>query len=414
MTATPRRTIAFLLLVAGTNIAAQSPPADRAATIKFFEDRVARDPDDIVAENNLATLCLGKLRETGDFGWLKRARRAATQSLASVAAARNVGGLEMLTQVEYESHHFLEARDLALQLTKLDPNRSYPFAFLGDAWLEFGEIGPAAAAYAEMNQRRSPPIESESRLARLALARGQLDEAAVHHRAAVQAARNLFPPRPEAVVWALVQLGQLAFSRGDFATAETQYKAALREQTDDPHAIEHLGELRAAQGQWPEAISLYQRAIALTPRPEFIQALGDVYAASGDSSEAEQWHYRARDSYLKNVKDGNDHYFHHLAGYYADVEENAAEAVKWARRDMELRHTGAAHDALAWALYRSGELSAAANEAQAALKTGTRDAHILFHAAMILLAAGDAAKGRDLLANAAKVNPRYTAFHVHR
>jgi tetratricopeptide (TPR) repeat protein len=145
-----------------------------------------------------------------------------------------------------------------------------------------------------------------------------------------------------------------------------------------------------------------------------VQALGDIFAAAGRRDEAADCHHRARDAFLRNAEENNAHYFHHLAGYYCDVEENAAEALKWARRDLELRQTAAAHDALAWALYRGGEMPAAMEQARAALQTGTQNAHILFHAAMIFLGAGETARGRELLADAARVNPRHMAFHVHR
>jgi hypothetical protein len=99
---------------------------------------------------------------------------------------------------------------------------------------------------------------------------------------------------------------------------------------------------------------------------------------------------------------------------FSDTEENAGEALKWARKDLEVRHTVAAKDALAWALYRAGEFESAANAARETLTSGSKDAHILFHAGMIFLAAGDAVRGKEVLAEAARVNPRHNSFHVHR
>ena len=74
----------------------------------------------------------------------------------------------------------------------------------------------------------------------------------------------------------------------------------------------------------------------------------------------------------------------------------------------------AARDALAWALYRAGEFGSAANAARETLTGGSKDAHILFHAGMIFLAAGDPVRGKEVLAEAARVNPRHNSFHVHR
>jgi tetratricopeptide (TPR) repeat protein len=393
---------------------APSPEADAERVQRFLEDRVRRDPDDIIAQNRLADIYLQRLRETGDSEWLRRAGEAARRSLASVPAEQNATGLFIKVRVEYDSPHFSEARELASALTKLEPGKSRGFALLGDALLEFGELDQAAAAYAEMQKRKGDPVETESRLARLEVARGASDSARSHFEKALQAARDLSPPSSGIVAWCLVQSGQLAFNTGRWDAAEKNLQEALAERPDDMGTLEHLAELRAAQEKYEEAVALYEKLIARTPRPEFWQGLGDVYAAMGKLTDAATWHARARDAYLKNAAEGNAHYFHHLAGFFADTEENPVEALKWARRDLELRHTAAAEDALAWALYRGGAFAPAAEAANKMVVRGTKDAHILAHAGMIFLAAGDPVRGKELLAEAARINPRHNSFHVHR
>ncbi len=394
---------------------ASSPPLSRERELRFLEDRVQQDPDDIIAQNWLAEIYLQRVRETGSYEWLRRAGEAARRSLASVRAEQNATGLFMQARVEYESHHFAAARDRALALTKIEPGKSRAFALLGDALLEFGDLDLAAAAYEEMQKRKGDPVETKTRLARLDLMRGASDSARKHFEKAVEAARDLSPPQPEMVAWCLVQLGQLAFNTGQWDAAEKHFQSAIAELPGDTGALEHLGELRAAQDKYDEAIHLYEKVIARIPRPEFWQAMGDVYAAMGKpAAAAATWHARARDTYLKNAQEGNSHYFHHLAGFFSETEENPVEALKWARKDLELRHSAAAKDALAWALYRAGEFESAANAARETLTSGSKDAHILFHAGMIFLAAGDFVQGKEILAEAARVNPRHNSFHVHR
>ena len=408
---------AFLAIIAGNLLAAEtkSGSANEADRVqRFLEDRVQRDPDDILAQNRLADIYLQRLRDTGDYEWLWRAGEAARRSLASVPAEQNPSGLFMQARVEYESHHFAAARDLASVLTKIESGKSRGFALLGDALLEFGDLEQAAAAYDEMQKRKGDPVETETRLARLDLARGPHDSARTHFEKAFEATRELSPASPEIAAWSLVQLGQLAFNTGQWDAAEKNFQAALAERPDDFAALEHLGELRAAQEKYDESISLYGKVVARTPRPEFQQALGDVYAAMGKIADAATWHARARDAYLKSAQESNAHYFHHLAGFFSDTEENPVEALKWARRDLELRHSAAAKDALAWALYRGGEFESAATAAREALANGSKDAHILFHAGLIFLAAGDAVRGKETLAEAARINPRHNSFHVHR
>ena len=381
---------------------------------RFLEDRIRVDPDDIIAQNRLAEIYLQRLSENGAYEWLSRAREAVRRSLASVPDEQNATGLFLQARVEYESHHFAAARDGALRLTKIEPGKSRGYALLGDALLEFGDLDDAAAAYAELEKRSRDPIELESRLARLDLVRGEYEGAQTHFEKALQTARAASLPNPEVVAWCLVQLGQLSFNTGHWDAAEKHYQSALTEQPSNFTAQEHLAELRAARDQYDESVGIYHQVIERTARPEFSQALGDVYAAMGKLPEAARWHADARDAYVKNANEGNAHYFHHLAGYFADVEEKPAEAVKWARRDLELRHTAAAEDALSWALYRGSQFAEAAAIAKRILARGTKDAHILAHAGMIFLAAGEPAHGKEILAEAGRINPRHNSFHVHR
>jgi hypothetical protein len=139
-----------------------------------------------------------------------------------------------------------------------------------------------------------------------------------------------------------------------------------------------------------------------------------VYALLGDAVQSRAHHERALAGYLASVRRGETQYFHHLASYYADVAMDGNEAVRWARKDLELRSGYASHDALAWALFRSGDVAQAKAEIDLALASGVRDAHVLFHAAMINLAAGHGDDGRRLLREASAVNPQYASFHVHR
>src|SRR5262245_34646981 len=130
--------------------AAQLLPSDtdvEAQTMRFLEDRVQRDPEDFIAHNKLAGQYLQRVRETGDLTYLNLAAKAAHSSLATLPPEQNTGGLTALAQVEFASHEFAAARDHALQLTKLETRKSYPYQILGDALLELGEYDKAEAAF---------------------------------------------------------------------------------------------------------------------------------------------------------------------------------------------------------------------------------------------------------------------------
>src|SRR5262245_13594008 len=375
-------------LTATVSSAAVNP---ESTTLRFLEQRVQSDPLDFVAHTRLSGVCIGLMRETGDLAYLDRATKSARASLAAVAAAQNPGGVAALAVAEFESHHFREALALAQQAYATDPRNTGALATTGDAQLELGNYAEAENIYQQLGASDSA-LPIRARLARLAELKGD-------NRRAIELLAQAASNATDAA-WYRVRLGELYFRTGDLERAGTQYEIACELRPESFLVLEHLAELRAAQRKFEEAIALYQQVVARAPRGEFFQALGDLYMFMGKPAEAKPWHDRALSAYLKSVEQGNAHYYHHLAGFYAEAQENPAESLRWARKDLEVRQSIYAHDALAWALYKNGEFARAVEEAALALAFGTKDAHLLFHAAMIYSRAGNLDRGGALMKEA--------------
>jgi hypothetical protein len=64
-------------------------------------------------------------------------------------------------------------------------------------------------------------------------------------------------------------------------------------------------------------------------------------------------------------------------------------------------------DALAWAYFRAGRMEDALKASKQALRTGTRERSILYHAAAIHRAAGDMATARILIGQAVDGHPEF-------
>jgi tetratricopeptide (TPR) repeat protein len=382
--------------------------------VAFLEARVARDPDDFVAWNQLGDRYLGLLRTTGDDLYLGKAAKAAESSLRSIPVPENMGALALRARVALAGHRFAQAKQDAAELVKLQPSKVGPRLILFDALLEYGDYEEAGKLVDLLGREEASAADLESRYARLALVEGRLDDARDHYTNGLAAARALGTPSPDLVSWYCLQLGQLAYRRGDWETAARLYREAATISPSDPAPKDYLAELLAAEGKNAEAIAIYHELIAKGARPHLMQALGDVCKADGKPVEAAEWYDRALAKYMESIQRGEVHYQHHLAGFYTDSRPDAKEAVKWARKDLELRKSIQAWDALAWALYQAGDLAEARSAAEKALATGTADTHILQHAGEIYMAAGDISQGKAFLAKAAEVNPQYKAFHVHR
>ncbi len=382
--------------------------------VQFLEDRVRRDPDDFIAWNQLAERYHRELRRTGDDRFIAREMEAAQKSLQAMPAAQNPDGLAALAQGLMTAHRFKEARAAALQLRNMPNAKIRSLELLVDAAMELGDYGEAREASNELAKMEGTELSATPRLAKLAIIEGKLDEAQEHWQKGLAHSVNRAATEPETVAWFHLQIGALAFKCGDWDSAE-KHCADAGEAWPEGYAVEdYVAELRGAQGRTAEAIALYEKLAARVPRPEFFQALGDLQMIAGEAEKAKEWHARAEAAYLQSVREGAVHFYHHMAGFYADSKEDAAQAVEWARKDLTLRSGIHAHDALAWALYKNGDAAEASAECEKALATGTRDPHLLYHAGMIRMATGDIAGGKTAMQEAADVNPQFNTFHVHR
>ncbi len=169
--------------------------------------------------------------------------------------------------------------------------------------------------------------------------------------------------------------------------------------------------MRVAQGRLDEAAELYGKALAVTPLPEYAVALGDLYTAMGRAADAKRLYDLVE--YIGQLNAVNKViYNRELAYFYADHEMKLDVALALARAEYEVRRDVYGHDVLAWTLYRSGRWQESLAPMEEALKLGTRDAKLFFHAGMIHRAAGNTVLAREYLARALATNPHFHVLHA--
>src|SRR5215217_2593636 len=214
--------------------------------------------------------------------------------------------------------------------------------------------------------------------------------------------------------WVELQRGVVDLTQGNYEKAREHYQRAERAYSGHWMVQEHVAELLGAEGRNDEAETMYRHVIARVPRPDFQQALGELYLSMGKTAEANDCLKLAETAFLESAQRGEVHYYHHLADLYADVFENGAEAVKWAQKDLDLRRNFATLAAMAWAYYRAGEFSKALEMMDESLASGVKDARLFYCAGMIHEAFSPNGKADRYLQMAAAMNPNYENFHVHR
>jgi tetratricopeptide (TPR) repeat protein len=251
-------------------------------------------------------------------------------------------------------------------------------------------------------------------LARLGYLKYTLGDFAGADQCYIDAENELTAKELRHYAWVELQRGVLDLRSGQWEKARAHYKVAELAYSGYWLVDEHIAELLGAQGKYDEAIAIYESVVESVPRPEFQQALGELYLAMGRSDSSETWNQRALTAYLESVQSGEVHYYHHLTDFYSDVREDGAEAVKWARKDIALRRNASTVAALAWALYRAGEFSEALDAIKESLSSGATNAQLFYKAGMIHQSAAQNGLARDFLRKASELNPHYRNFHVHR
>lgn len=140
-------------------------------------------------------------------------------------------------------------------------------------------------------------------------------------------------------------------------------------------------------------------------------ALGDVYQAAGQTAKTAQQYELVRAMEQLYRANGVEMDME-MALFDADHESRLPEAIARARRAMAQRPSIYAADVLAWTLYKSGQPREALDASRRALRLGTKDALLLFHAGMICERAGDVEQARMYLDQCLSINPQFSVRHA--
>jgi tetratricopeptide (TPR) repeat protein len=382
--------------------------------IQSMQNRVQRDPKDPAAYSSLGAAFFQRARETGDVEDFQLAEQALNKSLALNNADFSAEpAYSTMAEVCMGEHRFSDAVAFAQKALALGSGDLSSFAIVGDANADMGEYERAAIAYSRLDisddsaaQPRNVYVR-DSRTSYLKFVSGDTPGAIRLMQSAVAAGTEARLPA-ENLAWLYYELGEYEFQAGDIGAANHAYLTALNIHPGDYRAMAGLGKLRGTQGRYDEAIKLYQSAIAVVPMPLYVAELGDIYNQAGNSPEAKKQYqlveYIGMLGHINQVLHNRD-----LALFYADHDIKLDEALALAHKEFEVRHDIYTWDALAWALYKNGKYQEASDAMEQALRPGTRDAVLFFHAGMIASRLGQTSQAKERLQTALNINP---AFHV--
>jgi tetratricopeptide (TPR) repeat protein len=379
--------------------------AEQAARLKT-DDRVtmygaliAAKPENPRYRNLLAATYIQKTRETTDYSYLDRAAKMIDGVLAGDGS--NYEALRLRSEIELERHNFKNVAENSGKLTLAAPNDPWNWGTLGDALTEIGDYEGAAEAYQKMINLR-PDLSSYNRAAYFRFLFGDMNGAIELMQKAISAGST----SNEHMAWCLVELGQMYFRTGKIEESGKAFEAALRIFPGYHPAFAGLGRTQAARGELKSAIESYRRAQAATPLPDYAAALYQLYDAAGSRVEADK--QRELISVIDKMgQAAQEKTNRNLAMIYADNGWNLDRALELARAELDSRGDIYTYDALAWALYKNGRHTEAEKAADKALRLGTPDPQIHYHAGLIAVALGKKTEAAKHLKKALELNPRF-------
>jgi tetratricopeptide (TPR) repeat protein len=370
-------------------VAPSAPPplaASRTvAEINRLQALVTADPTDADAQRDLGFALLQRVRETADPSLYAPAGEAfeAARRLAPDDALVLAG----ICGLQLGKHQFAEALATGRQAVAMSPNLAAARAVVVDALVELGRYDEADTAAAEMLAVRAD-LSTLARVSYVAELHGKLDIAL----SAMKRAAATPDLAPENVAFVDALLGNLLVATGDPRGAKDAYARAIALVPAHAPSLAGKGRLAVADGDLDTAIALFQRAADILPLPEYVIALADAQEAAGRPDDAARNIKLAR-AEIQLFQANGVVVDVDLALFEADQGDPAA-ALDFAQQGYAATPTVRAADALAWSLHRLGRDAEAKKRSDEALRLGSRDPLLRYHAGAIAAALAETATAR--------------------
>ncbi len=366
--------------------------------IKAAQKLIEKAPNEPQGYTQLAIAFIRLARETGDFSLNNQAQTAVEKALQIDSTDNSARKLKASLDLTF--HRFPEALEAGQKLNAEFPNDDFVYGVLTDANAELGNYQAAVEAAQKMVDLK-PNMSSYARVAHLRSLHGD-------HKGAVEmfklAARTADPGDKEAQSWCLVQLGDELWKNGKYPEAEKVFDEALRNFPNYHLALAGKGRVRASNNDFETAVQLLTESNKRLPNVETTILLGDIYTKQGNFEQAKQQYDLVE---VIEQKLGVNHDQKRLAMLWADHHTKLDEALEITRRESEWRKDIFTADALAWCLYKKGQLTDARTAIAAAMNLKSNEARILYHAGMIEKDLGNGREAKRLLEQALKLNPRF-------
>ncbi len=350
------------------------PLSSTDKAIITVKNRLSANPGNTALQVSLCQDYLQKVRETADTSYFAKCDKLLNQAIAKEPDNANV--ISTQASVFYGRHNFSKGLELSQKAVSLNPNQVAYYGLVGDGQIELGQYEQAAATFQTMVNKR-PSLSSFNRVAYIRELYGDVKGAEAALKSAVSSGSSF----TENIAYSQVELGKL-YARNDLTAAEQMYNQALYINKQFSPALEGLGKVAFARGNYNQAINYFNRAFEALPLAQYATDLGDVYSTQGNPTKADQQYFLADLAFQKSSSGGVNNDFEKSV-FLTDHNKDLSTANRLSREAVIVRPNIFSADILAWNLYKTGKYKEAETVAQQALRLGENQPVILFHAGMI-------------------------------
>jgi tetratricopeptide (TPR) repeat protein len=379
--------------VEGVAAATPSSSTLRRQAIVFYERRLVEDPSSALDMAQLAALQMEEGRMTGDERAFVGAELLARRSLAE-RTRRNGRSAALLVNSLLAQHRFREALLTARDLAQMEPDEPAYRALLVESLFEVGQYDDAVKELNAIRAHRED-LGIAPRFARWAELTGRVGEARRILRSARDAALQRADLTGEQRAWFSLRLADLELRHGNLRSAAQAISQGMKESPGDWRLLLARARLSVAEEDWRLAARDLEQVIATVPSPEAFALLATTRRSLGLEEEA-----TAFEAILENLVDRPGALHRTWAFALLDRGRGIDKIITAVSADTLVRQDVHTLDLLAWALHRAGRTGEALAIVRRAVRTGTVEASLRYHAGMIEAIAGnyDAARSHLELA----------------
>ena len=216
---------------------------------------------------------------TADFNDFRAAERAIEQAFAEVGPSEDL--LLLRANFNFKLHR-LDAAENDLRV--LDAETLGVEALRADLAFQRGRYDEARRGYTHEVELAGKWDD----YARLAYLQSRTGDFAAADRSYAQAEEQISVKEMRSYAWVELQRGLLLFERGRYEDALAHYRKADRAYSGYWLIEEHIAEVLDRLGKRSEAIAMYEKIIATTHNPEYVNALARITGRNDLYAEADR------------------------------------------------------------------------------------------------------------------------------